>query len=236
MKGGPGAYQRAGAWDDFELAKDVAAFANAAGGTIVVGLVEDTQSGVVRKVRSVTSAEAADLEKALRSAVSRRCRPSPLYDVDRPAHEGATLFVVEVAPAFGSLIGVLVASDATKASYAGDAYAFPVRSGTGTLYLAPERFPVMIDAKVRRAAQMFLQIKAGDIVEHVNLEQNRGRFTLTFHAVDEGANAVLFDQGESARVRFIGVPLDGINHIWLEQGNLKFSADGVLMQRILHRD
>ncbi|MBK9035465.1 MAG: ATP-binding protein [Myxococcales bacterium] len=67
---------------EYEKAKDVAAFANHLGGTILIGAQEDRSSQVLT-YNPLTSKEADDSEKAIAQAINNRCRPTPLINFER---------------------------------------------------------------------------------------------------------------------------------------------------------
>ncbi|MBK6692428.1 MAG: ATP-binding protein [Myxococcales bacterium] len=97
----------------FEQAKDVAAFANRFGGTILIGF-EERGDGRVGVLKPLTESYAAGVKNAVSNAVRDRCRPSPTVDIDVIAvGEDQRVLAVNVSPFFGQPVGV-VANDATK--------------------------------------------------------------------------------------------------------------------------
>jgi hypothetical protein len=79
MKGGPDAYRQlhsgVASWKSYEMAKDVAAFANAMGGTVLVGAEEDRAAGVCSAHSPFSDARATELTEAISTAIEKRCRP-----------------------------------------------------------------------------------------------------------------------------------------------------------------
>jgi len=67
--------------DPRELAKDVAAFANAFGGVVLVGAVEDEQTHTLKEYSPLPRAVADKLTTAYELAVRDRCDPPPLVDI-----------------------------------------------------------------------------------------------------------------------------------------------------------
>lgn len=67
----------------FEMAKDIAAFANGMGGTILVGGYEDTNTGLVGTYKAMSSEEAKTRTRDIDNAVADRCRPRPYHVVER---------------------------------------------------------------------------------------------------------------------------------------------------------
>src|SRR5947209_3105685 len=76
--------------DAFQRAKDVAAFANHLGGTLLVGAKE--ANGVVAAYVPLTFAVATQVQDGFSQAVSQRCSPRPLIDFARvPSGAGVVL-------------------------------------------------------------------------------------------------------------------------------------------------
>ena len=65
-------YRAHRAWKQFEYAKDIAAFANLVGGTLVIGARED---GHLREYVGLTDDEASTVRQAFSDAVADRCMP-----------------------------------------------------------------------------------------------------------------------------------------------------------------
>src|SRR5689334_13143390 len=72
-----------GASDAFERAKDVAAFANHLGGSLVIGGHED---GHLREYVGLIDGDAAALREAYSEAVADRCTPRPVFDFEQYPH------------------------------------------------------------------------------------------------------------------------------------------------------
>jgi predicted HTH transcriptional regulator len=87
--------------DRFHMAKDVAAFANHVGGTLLVGVLE--KGGIVRRHQPMTPVAAAALQREFDEAVRDRCRPLPVIDfASVPAPDAAgVVLAVNVSPYFG---------------------------------------------------------------------------------------------------------------------------------------
>ena len=65
-------------FDHREMAKDVAAFANASGGTIVVGAIENQATGAVAKYEPLLKKLAKEPSAAFNDATRDRCSPRPV--------------------------------------------------------------------------------------------------------------------------------------------------------------
>src|SRR5258706_6441754 len=68
-------------WKAFEYAKDVAAFSNHLGGTLVIGATED---GHLREYAGLTDDEATAGRQSFSNAVADSCIPRPVVDFSPP--------------------------------------------------------------------------------------------------------------------------------------------------------
>ncbi len=183
----------------FHLAKDVAAFANHQGGTLLMGVGE--KNGRVEVYQPLDEAKANELQKATSEAVRNRCSPKPFVDLVRRAHGGGWLLAVNVSPFVGQPVGVAVTCKKEHDDYGGRAYVFPVRTGVDSTYLLPEQLPMFMLPDVRRAAILLNRVPEGARVRVAiglqggmpggrQLYANMGR-------IDEAENAVTFEEAES---------------------------------------
>jgi hypothetical protein len=137
----------------YHLAKHVAAFANAEGGTILIGAIEDLPTGVLTKYEPMPSDRARDVRDAYDRAVKDRCRPAPLMmAVIIPKGTDTFLVAVNVYPSPLLPVAVRVVGDGKEEGYGGDAYTFPIRLGTQVEYLKPEQLGMFMEPKIRRVA------------------------------------------------------------------------------------
>lgn len=137
--------------DKFEMAKDIAAFANHLGGVIVIGAVE--QGGYLRRVPGITPENAKALRAAYSKAAKERCSPRVAIDFDdfaSPVDSLRRVVVVNVSPSL-NLVGV-------RSLGQGESWAFPVRSGTDTDYLEPGELAMYMTPHLRRVAVMLARI------------------------------------------------------------------------------
>jgi hypothetical protein len=151
-------------FDHREMAKDVAAFANASGGTILIGAIEDQATGVIAKYEPLAKKVAKEIAGAFDQAVDDRCSPRPVFDVLIIGHGGGCIVAVNVWPFPGQPVGVMVKVDPDTDGSGEPAHVFPVRVGKHTTYMLPEQLPMMIDAKVRRVAILLSTIPTGTTV------------------------------------------------------------------------
>ena len=142
--------------DSVELAKDVAAFANASGGVILIGAAERKPEGVLAAYPAVDAKLAGSTKDAYERAIRDRCRPRPIVDVVIVPVGKKRVVCVTVWPFPGQLVGVHIEKDA---------YRFPVRTTTHTIYLQPEQMGMFFEAGVRRLAIVLESIPPGSYVE-----------------------------------------------------------------------
>ncbi|MBS2031366.1 MAG: ATP-binding protein [Deltaproteobacteria bacterium] len=110
-----------GNFDQFEMAKDVAMFANANGGVILVGARESPVSGVLDGYEPLTPEDAKHHADAFNDAIADRCHPKPLVDLavlDAPSGVNRVV-AVNVWPFPGQVVGVGVAAAALTAMATG---------------------------------------------------------------------------------------------------------------------
>jgi len=225
MKGGPKAYQvtREGTatWDTFEMAKDVASFANTIGGAIVLGAVQRKGELVLARHCPVDEKELADFMAVLRSALDKRCSPPPFIDPVRlPLGHGA-LLALNVWPFPGQPVAVSISARAED-GFGGNAYVFPVRVADGTEYLRPEHLPMFMSPEVRRRAIVLRQIKPDTEIWmhpiHRPHEHMPAPFRATLRVLDEQNNRVDFHLPQPTGS--LSLPIDQLRSVWL-------AADGV---------
>jgi hypothetical protein len=133
---------------EFEAAKDVAAFANAAGGTLIHRAFEDTKRSVLGQYAAISDKEAGDLVQAYDMAIKDPCSPAPVWSYARIEQSDGLVVAINVLPSPGQIIGVKVRADDARA-YRGDAYVFPMRVGTQTRYIQPGELPMYMVPQVR---------------------------------------------------------------------------------------
>ena len=148
----------------FERAKDVAAFANHLGGTLLIGAQE--VDGQLQAYVGMTPAEAGVVRDEYSKAVADRCTPRPAIDFeeyDAPGDPAKKIVAINVQPSL-NLVGVKVRADKTQEGHGGDAYIFPVRSGTDARFLDPGELAMFMTPKVRRIAVLLSRIPKQTIV------------------------------------------------------------------------
>ena len=139
----------ADAW--WELAKDIAAFANYLGGTILVG-VQEEPTGTGRVV-GMKEPELERLAHAYEMAARDKCSPAAMVTLDRIPTDGGRSFVlaVNVEPYPDQLLGAMfVARNNSGSATTSNAWRFPVRIGRHTKFLKPEQLSMFMNSDIRR--------------------------------------------------------------------------------------
>lgn len=219
----------------YEMAKDVAAFATAGGGTILVG-VEHRQGRIVA-FKSV--AEPEKIVNELSTALQQHCVPIPstprecVIEVDPAA--AAKLLAGQTAPsAVVSLLAINVQPDPRapigvrpelKGQPHADTYRFPVRIGDQTDFLDPTQLPMWMNSNERRVALRLNDILREKTPNVVRVHCRRsGVKTLDYardfelRAVDEQASCVVV-AWQPAPGRVVNVPLSFVVAVWKDADN-----------------
>ena len=131
----------------FELAKDVASFSNASGGTILIGA--RATGDLLAGYEPLTSSDANAAKRSYEQSVRDRCSPAPIFDVSFISSGEGTIVAVNVWPMPGQPVGVELLRVDLRAyeREAHGTYFFPVRIGSHTRAILPEQLPMFIDAK-----------------------------------------------------------------------------------------
>ena len=196
---------------DFHLAKDVAAFANHLGGTLLIGAQEN--KGQLVSYIGMTPAEAGDVRDKFSKAVKDRCQPPPLVDFaeyDHPDDNTQRIVAVNVWPSL-QLVGVKVAANKDKEGYGGDAFTFPLRSGTDATYLTPVQIPMYMTPQVRRIVVMLSKVPIGAEVR-ITFPARNHEFVSVLEAVVEEENVARFKTREGTPAP--AIPLDCITTVY----------------------
>jgi hypothetical protein len=135
----------------YDLAKDVAAFANNIGGVILVG-AEEANERLVRYL-PLTAVDVDLARKAFDDAVRDRCVPPPPVELDVIPHGAEFVLAVNVRPLPDQVVGVKAPVERVPGDKIGDvAFVFPLRVQTGTVFLQPPQLGMVMIPALRRAA------------------------------------------------------------------------------------
>jgi hypothetical protein len=207
--------QRYPAEKQFEAAKDVAAFANHLGGTILVGAVEKKDGGTLERYAPLTEADANVTAAHFERSVKDRCRPMPLVETSRIAYDAGYVLAVNVWPTLAAPIGVRATGD-PKAGWGGDAWVFPLRVATQTTFLLPEVLPMYMSAKDRRTVLLLAQIPPDSTVR-VQYQSTVGPKTWLwiFVGYNEERNEIRFRRLPEKKDE--GFPIDRVSSIFFHE-------------------
>lgn len=197
----------------FERAKDVAAFANHLGGTLLIGARE--LNGQLQAYVGMPPTEAGAVRDGYSKAVADRCMPRPAIDFEEygdPGDPAKRIVAINVQPSL-NLVGVEVCADKVREGYGGAAYVFPVRSGTDARYLEPGQLAMFMTPHVRRVAVLLSRIPKGTAVF---VRQPRKHDYFEFRAkldeVREEDNIVLLSEQSGGPLT--NLPLDRITTVF----------------------
>lgn len=157
----------------YELGKDVVAFANNLGGTILIGVTEGKGIHAGRAVRFEHVQNSGELIKVLEAMVSL-CRPVPVVVpeivkldaatqtslLNRPVDDDVELLAINVYPLLATPIGAPSCDNEGKRIP--DSYRFPIRTIEGTRYLRPEELAFHMNSAERRILLQLSQIRADE--------------------------------------------------------------------------
>ena len=151
------AKEQANLGNAFELAKDVAAFANHLGGTLLIGAEES--NGRISGYKGLSGPLLQKTRDEYSRAVRDRCRPLPIFGFGLYSTEG--VLAVNVEPTVNGPVGVLVRPSKPGGSEYGESWVFPLRVGADAHFLTPEVLPLYSDPRIRRLVLLLDQIKPG---------------------------------------------------------------------------
>lgn len=177
----------------FEAAKDVAAFANSLGGTLLVGAAEN--DGGLSKYLPIDATRANEIATFFERAIRDRCRPLPTIEAKQIPYESEFVVVVNIWPTLAAPVGVKIRGD--KGDGFGDpAWVFPFRTATQTAFITPENLPMYMNAKDRKTALLLGRIQQSDSIAYrYQFEQRSPHFEGKFDSYDVEANTVTIRRG-----------------------------------------
>lgn len=197
--------------DPFEMAKDVAAFANHLGGTLLFGAVES--GGFLQRYTGLELSAAGKIGGAYSDAIADRCSPRPTFDqaaFGHPTDSTKKLIAINVSPSV-RLISVKTRADKSREGYGGDAFVFPVRTGKISRYIEPQELAMYMTPEIRRRAIMLARIPMSARVYVIFRPDNDASTTTGtyfFQGVEEEANLVrLKSEGGGT---LLNMPLDRV--------------------------
>jgi len=220
-------FKRAHTSSRLECAKDVAAFANASGGTILIGA--QPKGDRLETYLPLADGDAQKAKREYEEAIRDRCGPAPIFDVAFIGRDAGVIVAVNVWPMPGQPVGVeLLKKD--LADYEREVegtYFYPLRVGSQTRAILPEQMPMFIDAKSRKTAVLLSRAVGSALVMCVpKYEKNRfWRDELKLVAVDIQANCIVLEVDEQCCV---SVPLDMVEAAWFEGTRAFIAVSGYI--------
>jgi hypothetical protein len=190
----------------WEHAKDIGAFANHLGGTILIGAASTGE--VITKYVPMTYQEADAAQTAYEKAAGGSCFPPPRIEVARVPHGSGVIVAVNIWPIVAQLACVFVRpGKLATGGYGHELLAFPIRVGGQTNYIEKENLAMYMNPGVRRNAILLNAIGPEERVTY-SLPNHGGGTGIIFNVerVDEERNLLVLKSGSDHR-RF---PLDRV--------------------------
>ncbi len=197
-----------------ELAKDVAAFANATGGVILVGAEQDEVTGTLRKYAPVSEAVAESIADAYDRAVADHCRPLPFagaVKVRAPPPLDGFVVAVNVNGIPLGPVGVSWVKDPKCPNWA-----FPLRTTRHTTYITPTELAMFMVPEIRRVAILLdsipLDQRKGVLLVANSRAGDADPRTVTFLGLDQLFTTLNLRAEQSGEK--IAIPLDRVASVW----------------------
>lgn len=201
--------------DQRELAKDIAAFANATGGVLLAGAQEDRASGSLSGYVPLSLAEAQEIKRAYEESATTFCSPNPVFDpvvIERVRAE----FVVAV-----NVYAFPVCPVAVRWVPGEPAWTFPLRTATQTHWMSPTEAIMLAIPAIRRAAILLDAIPLRERQDVVLLGADAAapyvgkKANLRFSGVDALASSATFEETVGiAGIQKTSIPLDAVQSVW----------------------
>jgi len=134
----------------WELAKDVAAFANTFGGVLLVGVSQADDRAIT--VHGLPRQRIADIRTEYENTVRDKVSPKPMVTYEQiPIEDGREVLAVHVEPYIAGLVGSMFYSvNDNGKKETSNAWQFPIRQGAHNVALSPDQFPLYMEPRLRR--------------------------------------------------------------------------------------
>jgi len=206
----------------WELAKDIAAFANHLGGVIIVGATEKPDG--FPELHGLPVAKIAALKDAYEMAARDKCRPSALMTCERvPWEGGREILAVNVAAYAGGIVGAqFYALNTAGNAEPANAWQFPMRIGKHNPPLPLEQAIMHMSAHVRRTAILLTSIADRNNVKLIwehpadNIRDMRepAPGALRNFSIERNVAYFVLNDGPLASVT---IPIDDLDAVWSEE-------------------
>jgi hypothetical protein len=208
----------------FELGKDLAAFANASGGVVLVGAKETNNH--LDRYTPLSEIDATETREAFAKAARDRCHPPPVVDPVVLPQGAGHVVAVNVLPFPGQPVGVWVECDKKKDGFGGRAYVFPVRVGIHTVFFRPEQLPMLIATDVRRVVSLLEGIPLrAQCVALVWPDATHPHWSCMVDQLNVNENSITVVSDAN---QVLALPVDSIRSVWKDphQGVWKIAVAG----------
>lgn len=198
-------------WDHAKNARDIAAFANSIGGTLLVGADDGGGTGKLVRFVDINPELATAVEGHYTEVVKDRVRPAPVVTFDRVPRGPHVLVAINVRPFAGHAVG---------AKQDGDAWAFPVRTLDQNVPFTPEQLPMLMIPELRRIATLLHAIPRNKGITIVATQPTRfPRPTYFITSLSEEDNCVVLQCDDPMAYRegwprVLFLALDDIESVW----------------------
>lgn len=210
-------------WD---LASDVAAFANAMGGVILVGVTESDGHDIV-DVHGIRGQTFAEVQAAYEKAAADFCSPSISLSTIPIERDGLQFAAVHIDPFEDQMVGARAPSrNKTGAEVVSEnGWVFPIRAGGRNTFVSPTEMVMHMNRQVRRSVLMLNRIPANErnrillfSAHQIGLGSNFGsrEDAVRFDGVDLERNGAVFSTAEGNGRHELRLPLRAIGDVWYE--------------------
>lgn len=192
-----------------EHAKDLAAFANSVGGTLLVGADNESNPTLLNYpgIRGQTAAEV----RSIYEQAGMLCSPTLIVDTIPISAGGVQLVAVNVDPFIDQLVGAPAPNDGWR---------FPVRRASQTDFVTPENIPMYIHRQARRSYLLLTSIPVTErrdvtiyfprVANGMTGALDTSHQLLTLESVPQDRNHIVLRDG----TRQVRVPLADIVDVW----------------------
>jgi hypothetical protein len=220
--------------DRYEIAKDVAAFANAEGGSILVGAKGSGEFLAAYEPLSIR--DASNVQRTYDESIRDRCSPLPLFDIAAVPQGTGCIVAVNVWPFPGQPVGVKFKKTDVNCGALGrqpeGLFFYPLRVGAHTSSISPEQMPMFLDARTRRTAICLEQAVGQTVILSAITHQSNGKRgemwveTGRLTKVDLLGNAVTVAMTCEKEEVLVALPLDFIVSAWRQEQEWRLLIKG----------
>lgn len=200
---------------EVDLANDVAAFANAAGGVLLVGANEHPpNSGILDAYVSMNHAAAQEIGERLKRALAL-CSPKPIAEAKPIGLADGSGYVVAINcdPYGAPPIGVAQPGQGGGEKW----WAFPARRGRDTHNLRPEELATIMEPHLRRMLFLLDRLPKSDPTRHAIARFHSASGTVaTYFVLSIDAERSSLRLQSTQDPQEVIIPLDTVRMVWRE--------------------